>query len=373
MGFLRWACVAAFPLFVSTAPAQTPAPAAASADGWTLSTPAATGLAAARLASLDSAIRAGVFPHISSVVVARRGKLVYEQYYHGATAATLHDTRSATKTITGMLVGVAIEQRYLPGAQQPVLRYFRDKKRLANPDPRKDRLTVEDLLTMSSILECDDENQFSRGNEERMYLVEDWHRFALELPVRGFAAWVQKPADAPYGRSFSYCTAGVTLLGGLLERATHQKVDGFAARQLFGPLGIDSVRWQYTPLGTAQTGGGLQLRSRDFLKLGQLYLNQGQWQGRQLLSAEWVRASLAPHASVGRDGLEYGYLWWLQNYGSAQQPIPAALMMGNGGNKIGVFPTLDMVVVITSTGFGSGKAHQHSDAMLRRYLLPAAR
>ncbi|RAK68328.1 serine hydrolase domain-containing protein [Hymenobacter edaphi] len=372
MGFLRWGGLAALTLFVSTAQAQTPAPTTAPADGWTLSAPAAEGLAAARLLSLDSAIRAGVFPHISSVVVARHGKLAYEQYYHGASAATLHDTRSATKTITGMLVGLAIEHRYLPGVQQPVLRYFRDKKRLANPDPRKDRLTVEDLLTMSSILECDDENQFSRGNEERMYLVEDWHRFALELPVRGFAAWVTKPADAPYGRSFSYCTAGVTLLGGLLERATHQKVDAFAAQYLFGPLGIGAVEWQYTPLGTAQTGGGLQLRSRDFLKLGQLYLNQGQWNGRQLLPAEWVRASLAPHASVGRDGLEYGYLWWLQNYGSAQQPIPAALMMGNGGNKIGLFPTLDMVVVITSTGYGSGKAHQQSDTMLRRYLVPAA-
>jgi CubicO group peptidase (beta-lactamase class C family) len=343
------------------------APPQAREDGWTTTSVESVKLSAARLQAMESAIRSGQFKKLTSVLIARHGKLVYEAYFDGSDWTTLRNTRSATKTVTSMLMGIAIDKGMVAVAA-PVWQFFPDKLPDQNPDRRKEKITIEDLLTMSSVLECDDSNQFSRGNEERMYLIEDYVKFTLDLPVRGFPGWVTKPKDSPYGRSFSYCTAGVATLGGVLERATKMSVPDFATRNLFAPLGIKKAEWQFTPTGLAMTGGGLGLQSRDYLKLGQVYANGGAWNGSQVVSERWVKTSIQPHARVD-DETEYGYLWWLKAFNAGDKKFAAYLMQGNGGNKVAVFPASDMVVVITTTNYNVRGAGELTDRLLSEYIL----
>jgi CubicO group peptidase (beta-lactamase class C family) len=341
-------------------------------DGeWPAAAPESVGLDPSALQSMTDLITGGELTKITSVLIARHGRLVHEAYFEGFDRESLMNTRSASKSVTSLLAGIAIDRGFLSGVDAPILPFFPDKLPIQYPDPRKERITVEDFLTMSSRLECDDFNSFSRGNEERMYLIEDWIQFTLDLPIKGFPAWDTKPEDAPYGRSFSYCTAGTVTLGAVLERATGMPVPDLAELYLFAPLGISQVKWEFIPLGTAMTGGGLALRSRDLLKLGQLYLNGGTWNGARVVSEEWVEASTRPHARVD-DETEYGYLWWLRQFRSGDQTFPAYLMQGNGGNKVAVFPTLDLVAVLTSTNYNTRGMHEQTDRLISEYILAAA-
>lgn len=336
---------------------------------WTTADPASLRLTSEPLQKLEAAATSGELKKITSILIARHGKLAYEKYFNGSSADALQETRSATKTITGMLVGIAIEQGKLK-LSSTITSFFPDKRPFANPDPRKDKITVEDFLTMSSLLECDDMNNFSRGHEERMYLIEDWVKFTLDLPIKGFAPWATKPQDSPYKRSFSYCTAGVSTLGAVLERATKMKVPDFARTNLFQPLSIEKTDWKFSPMNIAQTGGGLGLRSRDLLSLGQLYLNGGTWNGRRIIPEAWVKTSTQPHVQID-DETNYGYLLWLKSFKSGTKSYPAFYMSGNGGNKVAVFPDLDMVVVISSTNYNTRGMHEQTDKILTDYILPA--
>ena len=338
---------------------------------WPKASAADSGLSEAKLRSMDAAIRSEEFKKIGSVLIARHGKLAYEGYFDGD-ASTLRNTRSATKSITDALVGIAIGEGKLSGVDARVLSLLPERARkMQNPDPRKASITVEDFLTMSSPLECDDWNDASRGNEERMYLVEDWAQFIFDLPIRGRMHGGEQVEAPAYGRYFSYCTGGVFALSEVLEKATGMRTDRYAQQKLFSPLGITSVQWAYSPMNVPMTGGGLLLTSRDLLKIGQLYLDGGRWQGARILNESWVRTSTQPHARID-ESTDYGYLWWLKSFKHGENSYPAFFMTGNGGNKVVAIPKLDMVVVITSTNYNTRGMHEQTEKILTDYILASA-
>jgi CubicO group peptidase (beta-lactamase class C family) len=280
---------------------------------------------------------------ITSVIVSQSGEMIVEEYAEGD-ARTLRNTRSCTKTVAGMLLGIAIERGLIPSVSATVGELLPQAR---SGDPRKAPITLEQLLTMSSCLECNDWAEASPGNEELMYPREDWVRFALDLPVRA-------------ERGFSYCTAGVVMLGVALERAVGRPLPEFAHDELFAPLDIEGAEWQRTPLGQTSTAGGLLLTCRALLALGQLYL-QG---GRRVVSSEWVAASTSAHVRIDSE-TQYGYLWWLRSFAGQ----PSYYMTGMGGNRVHVFPELDVVAVITSANFGRRDAHALSDRLLVEQVL----
>ncbi len=331
------------------------------------------------LQAADAAVRAGQFQAITSIVIARKDQLVFEAYYDPEGREALRNTRSATKSVAGMLLGLAIADGHVASVKASVLEHLPRQAEHGRREPRKAAISFEDLITMSGPLECNDWNEWSRGNEERMYLVEDWVGFFWELPMRGFPAWATAPKDSPHGRAFSYCTAGVSTVGAALSAAVREPLAQYAQRRLFEPLGITAAQWQFMPAvpqqqpagpPIPQAGGGLGLRSLDLLKLGQLYRDGGRWQGRQLMPAAWVAASLSPQARM-EDGTDYGYLFWGHQFQVGERRIRSWAMNGAGGNTVQIIPELDAVVVITSSNYQVRNAPKLTMDLLAKHLLPA--
>ena len=158
----------------------------------------------------------------------------------------------------------------------------------------------------------------------------------------------------------------------ILSRTTGLRTDKYAQQKIFAPLGITNATWVYSPLDIPQTGGGLRLSSPDLLKIVQLYLNGGVWNGTRIINQDWIRQSTQPHAQIS-DDQEYGYLWWLQTFKAGENSYPAYFMSGNGGNKVLAFPSLDTAVVITSTNYNTHGMHEQTSRLLTEYILPAIR
>lgn len=320
------------------------------------------------LANMDSEVKKGTYEKITSILIAKDGKLLFEKYYNNADKNSKHNTRSATKTIATLLTGIAIDKGYIKSEKDKAFGYLKHKMPMQNPDLRKEKITIEDLLSMSSILECDDNNSFSRGNEERMYIIEDWAKFLVDLPVKSYP-FGPKPEELPFGRAMSYCSAGSAAVAEIVQSAIGSDTDEFLKKNLLNPLDISDYKLHYTPTGTLNTAGGSEYKSRDFLKIIQMCLQNGRWNDKQIISSEWIKKATTPKVNAWPE-MDYGYLFWLRKYGE-DKGFKCFAMAGNGGNKVMAFPELNLTVVLTSTNYNNRNAHNYTDELLNKYIIPA--
>ncbi len=314
-------------------------------------------------AGLNEAVQGEEFSKLTSVIVSVDGKLVYESYWGEGSVEHLNDTRSAMKSLTAMAIGAALDDGLLDSLETPVWALFKSDAPVRFDSKVKQQITVLDLLSMSSALDCDDNVWETPGNEEHMYPARSWLFFALDLPVR--ENYVR---DSQGLGPFAYCTVGSFLLGQVIQKLSGKPVDRYIESRLLQPLGIESVDWPRSPIGEVMTGGGARINSRGLLRLGELVLNDGAHNGKALLSNDWTRAMTEVHRTVN-ERQHYGLQWWKETYRCGERELPVWLMSGNGGNKVAVIRQLGTVAVVTATLYGTKGMHEQSADVLQRFVL----
>lgn len=315
-----------------------------------------------KIEQLNKSIAQNVFKAITSIVVLKDGKLLLEEYFNNANRNKLHDTRSVGKSFTSALIGIAIKDGYIKDENQ-TLNSFYDLTKFSNYAAKKDSVTLKDLMTMSSAFNGSDNNSDSPGNEDNMYPTENWLKFALNLPMDNLKS---------NGKQWDYFTAGMIVLGDILNKSVPEGLEKYADKKLFKPLNIHKYQWQYTPQKVVNTAGGLQMTSLELAKVGQLYQNKGEWNSQQILPIEWVNKTFTKHIQIpGRLNEFYGYLFWNKTYTVNGKNYEAFYCAGNGGSKIFIFKELPVTIVVTAKAFNRPYGHSQVDKMMEEYILPA--
>jgi len=300
-------------------------------EEWATSTPEAQGMSSEELTAFFNTWSQPQF-NFDSMVVVRHGHIVAEAYGPLTQPQDLRQMASVSKSITSALIGVMLQEGVLESLDTPVMDLFPNRT-IANIDAKKEALTVRDLLKMGSGVECTDMDvpPGEPGTSDIMQTTDDWLQFALDLPI------VNDP-----GTQWYYCNAGVHILSGIITEVTGMSALDYAAEKLFGPLGITAYEWSDSPTGISFGYSDLKLRPRDMARFGYLYLNDGQWDGQQIIPAEFAQASLDNQIETPWTGTSYGYLWWRID------PINLSFALGFGGQYIIVVPDMDLVVAATS-------------------------
>ena len=290
-----------------------------------------------------------------SVFVLQDGKLVAERFFGNADEWTLHDVRSAGKSVTSLLFGIALDQGAIESLDDPVEKYWPESEGSAIGSVR-----LEDVLTMRTGLAADADDPKSPGHEDHLDAADDPLAFPMTVPA----------AEAP-GTQYRYNSLAAYVAGVVIERATGTDLEDFARANLFQPLKIDRWNWQEDRSGQTKGQGNLFLTAPGFARLGEVVLDRGVHDGRQVIDSDWIAESLKPRFDISdRDPYAsgYGYYWYHQTYPVNEGSMEVFFASGNGGNKIYVIPDLNMVVSIMSRAYGQGRGQRRSESILKAIL-----
>ncbi|MGB5132631.1 MAG: serine hydrolase [Steroidobacteraceae bacterium] len=360
-------------------------PPAPTGDGWSTASAGEVGLDETALTKMvqglidaDPAERRPSLIH--SMLVAYRGKLVLEEYFFGFDADQTHDLRSAGKTFSSVLLGAAMRGGADIKPEAKIVDLMAAKGPFANPDPRKAEITLAHLLTHSAGLACNDNDDASPGNEGAMQAQRaqpDWWKYTLDLPM----------AFNP-GARYAYCSANINLVGGALTVATETSLPELFEQRIARPLQFGEYHWNLMPNDEGYLGGGAFLRPRDFLKLGQAYLNGGVWNGKRIVDTAWVKESTAPRIHVSPEttgysaedfGNYYGeaddaYAWHLGKLHAGSRVIDTYVASGNGGQLLIVVPEFQLAVVFTGGNYTQGGIWSRwGEQLIGGQVIPAIR
>ena len=330
-------------------------------DGWETSSLSRQGIDVDKITEMVKQILSDDLPNIHSVLLVKNGKLVLEEYFNGYSGEMMHLIASVTKSIISILLGIAIDQQMIASVDQKVYEYFPEYKGTRWVDEKYD-IDLKDVLTMTAGVDWDEitfPHPHPKNPNTRMY--------TSDHPI-GFV--LNRKQIAQPGSMWRYNSGLTLLLGGVLQKATGQYVDEFAGQYLFGPLGITENWWGKHPDGTVYAQGDLALKPRDLAKIGYLMLNKGKWKNNQIVSRQWVDKSTAALVDTHK-GYGYGYQWRHGKTTICGQEVEAFWGSGTGGQKVYIFPNLDLVVVFASKIFNNLSGHTRNESLLANYIIPA--
>ena len=324
-------------------------------DGFECSTLSEVGIDSTYIYKLVEDILKGKMATIHSLLIVKDNKLVLEEYFHNYDCSKLHLMESVTKSFTSALMGIAIDKKFISDVDEPVWQYL-GKWDSTQWVRKKYDIKIKNLLTMTAGLDWKPFTLNEYNDDVNIYTSSDWIEYILNKDLK----------DKP-GSKFFYNNRLMLLQGLLIEESSGLSVDSFATKYLFDELGIKKHYWKVYDNGITETGGGLKLLPRDMMKFGLMYLNQGKWQGKQIISPEWIKSSTERQVSAGNE--DYGYNWWIKSYNCNNTAFKVYYALGHGEQIIMIIPGLNAVFVMTAGNYY--QTRQRLDEIMTEYILPS--
>lgn len=324
-------------------------------DGFFCATPEDVGLDTTRISSLINKILAKEIPNIHSLLISKDNNLVLEEYFYDYTPDKPHRVHSVTKSITSALTGIAIDKHFLPGPEEPAWKYFTSLEKSKWVSQKYD-IKLSQLLSMTAGLNWKGLTLNESSDDIDMYKTDDYFGYLLN-----------KNQEFTPGTIFCYNNGLSLMLGHIIEKASGMSADSFCNRFLFDDLGIKNYSWDIDDNGITRTDGGLKMRPRDMLKFGLLYLNEGKWNGKQMISRDWILNSTTQ--KVDLSDRAYAYHWWIKDYNINGILYRTYYALGHGEQAIIIVPDVKLVFVMTAGNYL--RVEHRPFEIMEQYILPS--